>query len=320
MDFNNSYKGTLISGIEIEIVRMKGEHQDAVFQILKGTYKSENKKLKDIEGVVADRILRLGEYDFRNMDHAEKVQHLTKLASSDYKMALLLIRFFTCDIHFEERQNLADEIEQLPAPELDIESPELYETQMREYEEKKESLKLKLAALEDHKFTFNYEYESKKENTVVDHNYEVVIHLHDFKKTVGAITGKTIKEVTAQRQRELTLPLTKKLFRWNVLDVATELKFKDKFDDMDDITLSAIVEIRGGNIMEQNSKGTGLIPLVYNFAKGEYLDNEAIRIDIGNVESRIDTTIALKHPETKQMFKVDILGSAAFFFPSGVLR
>lgn len=324
MDFKTeTFTGKLISGIPVTISRMKGYHQEAMFKMIEGTKKKDKSSvLNEIEDIVVERILQLGEHDFTKIEkHEDKVKILKKLQAADYAMALLFLRFFTVDLHFKERWELNEQIKALRAEEKAMnQNEDAYAENLEEVEEKISELKKELEALPPHLFKFKYEYKSTKEEGVLKtEDYEVGMDLGGFAIRYGTIFGDKVDDIAGKSKSRTVLPVTNKTVEWKILDFDTEIKFGEKNKDEKNRTFKTMMEMRNVCTVEPKESG-GEVLVQYAFGKGEYLDNDHIVSEIMKNEHKIDTNIALEHPETKEMFKVELMRCASFFFPSGALQ
>lgn len=94
--------------------------------------------------------------------------------------------------------------------------------------------------------------------------------------------------------------------------------------DKDKRTSSTIIQMRNPVYFEQGS-GDNKVPIQLNLSKLSFKDIEHLRSVIKKMEGRVDTEIMFEHPEAdskpagEKEVIMDVLGTVAFFFPSGAI-
>lgn len=312
MELIKTHKNVLPCGLAIEVKRMKGYHQEWIFDLMTKGKTKDTSKINQIEDVVADCIHVLGDVNFSNLKHEEKLSYVKKLPSGDYKYALMLIRFYTCDINFEERNELMNaKLSKIPENMTEL-----------EFDKHNKEIDLKLSELKPHIFRYNFEWKTKNangENITKSEELEVPITIYDFKTKIGSVKNiESINDIESYLTQRIELPISGELVEWQIMTAGYEAKIQEVQKDTK-VSLKSIIAMRNVNILQKKESGNGYIPIRYNFSKAEYLDNEELRKDISDKETTIDTSILMEHPETKEPIKVNLMSSAAFFFPSGVL-
>lgn len=324
----NTYTHTTSSGLEVELKRMKSYHQEWLTQgrgSSRSTKTKTNKSQKNIDDVAADIVVSI------DGDKAITLDKIQSLPSWEFKEIMLVARFYSCDIHFAERMDehskylelvkgveLALKYKEGELTEADLTKMDVsinYIESLTDYEE----VPLFESTLPDHLFKFTWEW---KDGDVSDkHLFEIPIGLWDFDMVPGKALYK-FEELhdkgSSVKKNRLTLPISKKLIEWSILDVNLENRFKGGLN-METMHINTPISWRNPVELVKKETGEGYIPIQLNLSKMEILDIEELRHDIHTKEGKIDTVLTLNHPAKDELIKVDIFQVVSFFIPSGVV-
>ncbi len=310
-----TYTDRFPSGIEFEVRRMKGLHQEWLTKGRSGKSSAKaagDKNLKNIDDVFADCCVRIG--SDTNID-LKKVQDLT---SPDFKYGLLVLRFFSCDEYFPERES------------------EWREYQERKNEAKKEWEELKAAgtvdeaaefefeefksALPDHEFAFKYEWKGA-DDKMHTHDYSPALTLRDFEIKPFDKQFKELAEMAEYKVRAMTLKMSGKNIQWRMMDVKAENRYRT-LAKAENIHANTFIEWRDPKELINNPKADAaqkVIPINLNLQKLDIPDIEQLRKDIYQSEAKVNTMLVLEHPDNSEDVRVDVTTVVSFFFPSGVV-
>ncbi len=336
---NSTFTATAPSGFEYETKRMMAYHQEWLTQgnrqnsSMRGAKK--NKSEKRAEDIMCDILVHIdGDYELT----PDKIK---KLPSWDFKHMLFVARYFSCDLYFAERMEEYDKFSELlklwnlrkdyeenkiTAEQLlsdhKINVEDLLENEALDFDNAPEYT----SQLPDHIFKFTYEWEDKVSKEVREHQYELPLHMHDFKitKPWRSFTWKELLDATAtnglgNKDVKLKLPISEQELVWHILDLEIEERMRGGFQP-DEVNVNTALKWRNPRIMSPKQANPGeFMPIVSNSSKFELLDNEAFRQDVFSKEGKVDSMLTLKLPETGQLIKVDVLNTVTFFIPSGVL-
>jgi hypothetical protein len=321
-----TYTHRTASGMEVELKRMKSYHQEWLTQGKSGnqsTVKKTNKSQKNIDNVAADIIVRIDD------DTDITLQKISKLPSWEFKEIMLVARFFSCDIYFTDRVNeyeqylktkelifLAIDYKNGKISKEEILSKEIEIIELEQYMELEEVPEFE-SNLPEHLFKFTWEWRNGDEQH--KHKFEVPINIWDF----PVEKSKVVYDWTALQKgdcckKQITLPISKKLIQWSMLNVDLENKFKGSLN-METLHINTPITWRNPVELVKKESSEGYIPVQLNTSKMEILDIEALREDISNNEGKIDTILTLNHPEKDELIRVDIFQVVSFFIPSGVV-
>ncbi len=330
-----TYTAKAPSGFEFELKRMKAYHQEwltegAVSGRAKGTKKGKNEH--KVEDILADILVRIDD------DEDITGEKVLQLPRYDFKYMLFIARFFSCDLHFCERMEEWEKFQhklklwkirqsinagtitdaELIAVEMTreqiMDDPSLDQDNEPEYE----------SILPDHIFKFTFTWEQDDEE--LTHEYEVPLHMHDFKVVEPKIKF-TWKDLTSGRGADsfdakdmrVKLPISGQELVWHILDIGLEEKNRGGFS-IDKVNINTELKWRNPRILSPKESEPGkFMPVQANPSKFEYLDIEEYRKAVFETEGKVDSTLTLRLPETGKLIKVDVLGTTTFFIPSGVL-
>jgi hypothetical protein len=174
---------------------------------------------------------------------------------------------------------------------------------------------------------FNYEYTDEDTNRKIVFPVEIDLSKDDGRfpfvpvkvynkdgELVPVVYSK-YSDVIKNKNRIVTLPKSKKEITFIMLDgkgneVGAAIKKKDR-------SSHSPIKMRRPIEYIPSSDGKNSTPVQVNLDTLKFKDVEHLRGEIRKLEGRVDTEVALKHPDTGEDIFLDILGVVAFFFPSG---
>lgn len=185
-------------------------------------------------------------------------------------------------------------------------------------------------------FSFTYEYldseKKKKTHEVVvdlDEKGEFPFRTMKIEKEVQKEDGTTTvelvdanfteyDEVLAHKKVSLVLPRSGQEIQFTMLDGKGELiGSKTSKKDRSSHTL---LKMRQPVYFHKKENGKDTVPIQFDLNRAAYMDLEALRKKIKEVEPDVDTEVMFEHPEEGYKDEVvDILSVVAFFFPSEAL-
>lgn len=187
-------------------------------------------------------------------------------------------------------------------------------------------------------FEMPFEYEDKDGHTITE---TVEIHLPDGKFPIKPLQVETMEEVEGGepkkvlkpatykeysdivREHETVLPKTGLKVRWKLLSSKGETFAANK--KKKERSSNTLIEMRFPTYEDKKTDGktSVWVSLSNKLNKLPILDIEHLRKHIYSIEGEANSDITFEHPEAElksaqeKMVKMDVLGTVAFFFPSG---
>lgn len=168
-------------------------------------------------------------------------------------------------------------------------------------------------------FKFKYSYTSVVDESQKEYELEIPLNA-DGMFPIKAMTKQYAEYSEIERTRTILLERSKKTVTFNLLDGLSEKIGASTKKDQ--ISSHTPLEMRRVTYLHEN--GT---PIKVNFDQLHVKDLETLRLAIKAEEGSIDTELQFKHPEwetgqvpaEKEYITIDLLGTTAFFFPSGAI-
>lgn len=276
----NTHKFNLCSGPECEVKEMTGKHQRILTEQEK---KSHNDKLHEI---LEDLIVRVGSVHFPVMEGSKDVtsKFLKEMLACDKKKILTEIRQFSLDFQTD--------------------------------------------------FSFLYKYQDstgKKQETEIVVNLEEEVGSqfpsHSPKNEIGGelsdLQFEEYSEVLEYKKVRTILPKSGEEVEFIMLDgVGEAIGSATKKSERSSHTL---IKMRRPVKFVQKSEGRDVVPVQLNLDNLSIADIEHLRKKIKEVEGNVDTEIIFEHPDGdlapngEREVILDLLSTAAFFFPSAAI-
>lgn len=174
-------------------------------------------------------------------------------------------------------------------------------------------------------FTFHYKYTDKEGNKAV-HEHDIPINEGKFPFSPvmvdqdGKLVPAAYEEYSdIQKDIFMTLPRSKEDIRFTMLDGRGETI--GAATTKNNRSSHTALEMRRP-VWFKKKEGGQPTPIKINLDNMSFVDIEALRKRIQEVEGRVDTEIMFEHPESEvkpqseKEVVIDVLGTPAFFFPS----
>lgn len=273
---------TLLSGVSCTVQELVGEHEANL------TSKKDSVREKALDRMLEDCIVQLGNKDTITLNDAKR------LLEADRKHALIVIRQLSNDYD--------------PVFKFSYEWP-LRGGQREKFEYDvnfsyavfdKDGVDMAMLSTED----------AKKEKVDVYHS-QVNFKGRTYKKQY-----KNYSEIVNDLNREVILPRSGRTVRYSLLNGEANDLYSKNYADADDFTSHDFIYMRQPVYVDADSKGgEQLIKVDLNIML--HMDINALRSSILEEEGTFDTIMTIPHKKRPDEVKrVDLLGIAAFFFPS----
>ena len=173
-------------------------------------------------------------------------------------------------------------------------------------------------------FQFNIDYideNNKKQHYLIEHNFDTqggfpvdTVKQYNEKGEVVEANFKEYSDVINNKVISITLPKSGKKVQWTMLDgVGESIGIKTKKAHRSSHTP---IKMRRPVELYMTDKSKKPTPIQLNLDELSIKDIEYLRKSIYEIEGRVGTEVAYKHPITDEDTYIDVLGVVAFFFPS----
>lgn len=168
-------------------------------------------------------------------------------------------------------------------------------------------------------FMFKYKYNSVIDDSSKEMEYEIPLN-EDGTFPITYMAKSYTDYADIERTRTIHLPKLEKEVTFSILDgIGEKIGSSTKKEN-----LSSHTPLEMRRVTYKHDNGT---PIRVNFDRIHMKDLEVLRTAIKAEEGAIDTEIRIKHPEwetgqvsaDKEFITIDLLGTIAFFFPSGAI-
>ncbi len=281
----NIHKDKFPSGVSFEVKELTGKHQRLLTE---QSSKTHNEKL---DSVLLDVIVKIG------TETSLDEKFIESMLACDKQKALVTVRQFTMD--FDPTFDFAWE----------------YKTEAGEKAEHRLSI-----PLGDGSFPSKPVMILNKDGLIVeDEETPEYVTLECYLKKLLNKEELEYSDILAYKNVEIILPRSKERVRFTMLDAEGELLLT-KIPKSDRSTHTPIRIRKPVKFDEETNT-----PIQLNLDRLAYKDIEFLREEIKKVEGNVDTEVMFEHPEShlkapsEKDVIVDLLGTTAFFFPSGAI-
>jgi len=123
------------------------------------------------------------------------------------------------------------------------------------------------------------------------------------------------KDVLQQVTRNTKLPESGVQIEWIMLDGITENQFGQRLK-ANDISSHTMLEMRKGKYFDKVGEKKEPVPIKLPLDRLSLVDIEHFRGDVIKTEGSLDTSLAIQYKEESLHAELDLITTAAFFFPS----